>query len=124
MDFWSFLALGLLVTALLVIGWGLFSPTHRLPAWTHRHDKIWHLTAFAGLAFLTQGVWLHASAWLVWLALSLIGLLTEALQERYAAGRHFSWGDALANTLGAALGLLIASPLWRLTWQIHEVNLL
>jgi VanZ family protein len=119
MDFWSGVALGLLLAALLVVGWGLFSPTSALPAWTHRLDKLWHIIAFAGLAFFTHGVWPQTATWQVWLTLSLAGFFTEVLQERYAPGRHFSWGDAAANTLGASLGLVVAAPLW--TFARHTV---
>lgn len=117
LDFWSAIALCLLVAALLVIGWGLFSPPRTLPAWTHRHDKLWHIIAFAGLAFLIQGVWPLVAIWWPGLWLCLAGLLTEVVQERYAPGRRFSWGDVAANTVGTVLGLLIAQPLWGFTRQ-------
>lgn len=117
MDFYSGVALCLLLVALIVVGWGLFSPTKSLPRWTHRHDKLWHLIAFAGIAFLIQGVRPKMALWLIWVTLSLIGLLTEALQERYASGRRFSWGDVAANIMGASLGLIIASPVWTIARQ-------
>lgn len=121
MDFWSVSALCLLLAALLLVGWGLFSPTHRLPAWTHRYDKLWHVMAFAGVAFLIQGIWRQATPWLVWLGMSVAGWLTEILQERYALGRRFSWGDTFANTLGAAIGLTLADPLWSFVRQLQAV---
>lgn len=113
MDAWSWAAFGGLLVAVMVVSWGLFSPAHALPAWTHRHDKCWHTLAFAGLALLTHGALSGAApVGLLWLGLSALGLLTEVLQQWFAPGRSFSWGDALANAVGAAVGLQISVPLW------------
>lgn len=112
MDTWSWVALWGLLVAAAVVGWGLFSPTHSLPAWTHRHDKYWHALAFAGLALLTHGAFGEVSPVVLWLVLSTLGLLTEILQQWFAPGRAFSWGDALANTAGAAVGFQLSAPFW------------
>lgn len=112
MVFLSYFAFILLLIFSALICWGLFSKPNDLPSWTHKHDKIWHTLAFAGLAFLAKVAWISATAWLIWLILSVIGLISEVIQEKFAVGRRFSWGDALANTLGAAFGVGISALLW------------
>lgn len=112
MDAWSWSALALLLLASGVVFWGLMSPAHSLPSWTHKHDKCWHLIAFSGLAILAHGALFKASPWVIWLSLLVSGILTEWMQGKWAPGRLFCWGDACYNAIGASLGLAIAVPLW------------
>lgn len=109
MFFLSSFAFILLIIFSAITCWGLFSKPNDLPSWTHKHDKIWHTLAFAGLAFLAKVAWISAAAWLIWLILTVIGLISEVIQEKIAVGRRFSWGDALANTLGAAFGVALSA---------------
>ena len=114
MDSLSWTALTLLFLATGFVFWGLMSPTHCLPSWTHKHDKLWHVLAFSALAILAQGICTAASPWVTWLVLSCTGLASEWMQEKWAPGRLFSWGDALSNAIGAALGIAIAVPIWEM----------
>lgn len=85
--------------------WGLLSPIQRLPLWVQRHDKAWHVMAFALLAWLAHGCWPNMATWILWAALSVFGLIGEGLQQ-LTAHRRFCWRDAVANALGAALVLV------------------
>lgn len=89
----------------VVLCWGLLSPIHALPAWSRTHDKLLHACAFAILAVLAN-LWLpraHVSG--LWFALVLVGLAGEVAQH-FTAHRRFCWRDAVANALGAAVGLV------------------
>ncbi len=97
----------LLLVCSLGVLWGLLSPVHRLPAWTHRHDKLFHAGAFGMLALLTYGCWPAVHRGGLWLALTLFGLAGEALQELLATNRRFCWRDAAANAAGAAIVLCL-----------------
>jgi hypothetical protein len=88
------------LTGILVL-WGMLTQHSRIPQWVHRHDKAMHFVAFALLAALAQGTWPAAPGWALWIGLSLLGLLTEALQHLLTS-RSFCWHDATANAMGAA----------------------
>lgn len=67
-------------------------------------DKAEHALAFAGLAFLGKTAYPQRPWLFWWLALSGLGGLIEMLQ--WSTGwRSGEWADALADTLGVALGL-------------------
>jgi VanZ family protein len=72
-------------------------------------DKLVHAGLFfvAGV-LLGRGWHGRASVWvLLGLALLAFGGLTEGIQS-FVPGRSASWGDVLADALGAAAGLLLA----------------
>lgn len=104
-------ALALLCLGAAVVLWGLLSPVGRLPAWSHRHDKVLHALAFAILAVLCYLSWPGVHLVALWVLLVLAGLASEGLQQ-LTPQRRFCWRDATANAIGAAvgLGLVAASP--------------
>lgn len=78
-------------------------------------DKWIHGAMYGVQTVLLIGAWRsfrpgsRPCAWLgLALASALYGLLMELLQFTLANGRHFSWGDAAANTAGALLALGLA----------------
>ncbi len=103
-DFLPNLPLILLVMGAAVVLWGLLSPVQRLPAWSHKHDKLLHALAFAAFAILASLSWPNFHHMGLWLLLVLIGLASEGLQQ-LTPERKFCWRDAIANAIGAALGL-------------------
>lgn len=111
---WSDMALVLLCFCALVVLWGLLSPVRRLPAWSHRYDKLLHAIAFAVLAVLAYASWPGAHLMVLWLILVLAGLASEGLQQ-LTPERRFCWRDAVANAAGAAIGLgLVSGGGWML----------
>lgn len=97
------------LTGMLAL-WGMLTRHPRIPQWVHRHDKVMHFLAFAMLAALAQGTWPQTKTWMLWVGLSLLGLLTEGLQHLLTS-RKFCWRDATANALGAASTLALVSAL-------------
>ena len=100
----SNIALGLLGLGIAVVLWGLLSPVQRLPAWSHKHDKLLHALAFAVLAALAHVSWPSAHVGKLWGILVVAGLASEGLQQ-LTPDRRFCWRDAVANAIGSALGL-------------------
>jgi VanZ family protein len=92
-----------------VVCWGLMCPVQSLPAWFRHHDKLLHALAFAGMAVLTT-LWLPTVPSLfIWAALVLAGLGGEVAQN-FTEQRKFCWRDAIANSVGAAVGLVFIRP--------------
>jgi len=77
-------------------------------------DKANHLLAFGSLAF--SGYWSLSAPRARWLGLPLLllgyGGLIEILQLQ-VPGRSGEWADLLADSLGIAVGLLVAGSLGR-----------
>lgn len=103
------LACGLAITAL-----SLLPPEAATAA--SGHDKLKHAAAYACLA----GAWSLAldrpALVAVVLVASGFGLGLELAQGLMPFGREASWADALANTVGAALGAGVGRvlyPVWR-----------
>lgn len=86
--------------------WGMLSHHPRIPQWVHRHDKVMHFAAFAILAAIARGAWPTITLLHLWVALALMGLLMEVLQQLLTR-RFFCWKDALANAMGAAVMLAL-----------------
>ena len=80
-----------------------------------RHgDNVEHLLAYALLAAAAVQVWRPGRPLLLaGLGLVLMGVLLEFAQGALTATRQADPFDALANTLGVALGLLTAFTPWR-----------
>jgi VanZ family protein len=109
--FWRITLVGLVC----VIAWLALSPAPPKEAdlgW----DKLNHLAAFASLAavaFLGRvGVWVRIA-----LALLAYGALIEVLQS-FTATRSAEWGDLLADGVGIASGLLLASVVAKLALRL------
>ena len=112
------IALALLGVGVVVVLWGLLSPVRSLPAWSHRHDKLLHALAFAVFAVLASLGWSEVSPWELWLALTLAGLASEGLQH-LTPDRRFCWRDAVANAMGAALGIGLVTVAPVVSWGVH-----
>ena len=84
-------------------------------------DKYEHTLAYATLMYW-WGMLQPGRRWLWALALPLIGVSMEWLQN-LMPNRQMDWRDALANTLGVALALIVlATPLGRLlAWVDHKL---
>lgn len=78
-------------------------------------DKIYHVVAYFGLAFLwTLYVKLYKSKkWLllVFIAAVFLGFILELLQYLVNTNRTYDTYDLIANSIGAVFGTLIAAKL-------------
>lgn len=81
-----------------------------------KFDKLLHFISFALLAlwwcialFSQNGASLFNKL-LIISGVSLYGLLIEVLQSGMHQGRHFEWGDVIADTSGALIGVLMVVP--------------
>jgi VanZ family protein len=98
----------LFLPALAVVAWGELTPhPPALPGpWVW--DKADHFTAYFGLMTLAALGWgLRRSLGLVYLAVIALGGGLEILQGFF--GRDPEWGDFLANSIGATIGLGVAT---------------
>lgn len=93
---WSGYLLALVVFSLLPV---------ELPATAAHSDKVMHLLAYALLVLFWPRPWELRSWSMVGLAAAL-GLVLEVGQAVLPTGRCMDPQDAVANTLGAMLGLL------------------
>lgn len=85
------------------------------------YDKLIHFGIFAVFSFFWGNYWaarkqkqLQLLMFLVFLLGSVYGMVMEFYQL-YFTNRSFSWGDGLADAIGAALGawIVIKKPLWK-----------
>ena len=82
------------------------APTTAIPS-VNLWDKLEHATAYLGLTVL--GVWCFpGSRWKVFAALVAVGVGVEIAQATMGFGRDGDIRDAIANTIGAGIGLVIA----------------
>lgn len=75
-------------------------------------DKIDHVIAYCLLSLLLMSAysfhkWRLATAFIAFLVSSGIGLLLEYCQLWFTSTREFSFYDIVANTFGAALGVIL-----------------
>ena len=84
----------------------LFMPASGTPAVYPELDKLIHLGLFAALALTGWWAGVRPAA----LAGGLVAYVgaSEVLQAVLPIGRDATWGDALADVAGAAVGLLVA----------------
>lgn len=108
---WLWAGLWWLAVAIVVVLSLVPPPPMELP----RHgDKVEHLLAYAALAAAAVQVWRPGRPLLLaGLGLVLMGVLLEFAQGALTATRQADPADALANTLGVALGMLTALTPWR-----------
>jgi len=92
----------------LFIVWASLRPTGTGGAIPH-FDKVLHLLVYACLAFGVMLAWPKLSKMKVFWACAAFGGLMEVAQGVIGLGRTASLMDGLANSLGAALGVYIAS---------------
>ncbi|MEY2781479.1 MAG: hypothetical protein RL307_1183 [Pseudomonadota bacterium] len=103
----------------------LFEPWPKYWTW---FDLITNVLAYVPLGFCLALGWLRSQGqakglWLWWLALSLMSLMLEATQT-YLPVRVASWVDWVLNSLGGAMGLMLALLLQRRGWVMrwHEFS--
>ena len=103
------LPLELYAVLLVIFGaavcWGLLSPVERLPLWSRTHDKLLHGVAFAILAILASLSLPDTRSGVLWISLVTAGLAGEIAQHM-TPHRQFCWRDAVANAVGATVGLV------------------
>jgi len=105
---WSYLffvQIALVVTACVLATRGRFpTSVFRAP-----FDKVGHLGAYGGLAFLAVSFFGHGRRWRV-LAVLLVAASLEELSQRMFPTRTFDLGDLAVNVVGiVALGLAAAA---------------
>ncbi len=71
-------------------------------------DKIEHALGYSSLFLCFAGLVRRSRWWLLVLSCWLFGASLEILQSALAWGRRGDWFDLLANSLGIALGLVLA----------------
>lgn len=74
----------------------------------HHLDKFMHMLVYAGLAFGMAAAWPKLSKAKVFWACVVFGGIMELAQGVIGLGRTASLYDALANSVGTALGLSLA----------------
>jgi len=101
-----FIRIAVFAAACAVIVWLSVAPTTSLPQVT-LWDKFEHAGAYFGLALL--GSWAFPGrVWRLAIGLFLLGVGVEIAQATMGWGRTGDPLDALANTIGVALGLGLA----------------
>lgn len=95
------------IAALLAVVIAYFSlvPPGEAPA-PQISDKLRHFAAYAGLA-VPVAMWFGPGRLAAVLVVALYGAGLEMAQAFAGTGREASFGDAAANTLGAAAGALL-----------------
>lgn len=93
----------------LVVAWASLVPTSALPSIT-LWDKVEHLTAYFGLTVIGAMAFPHRLSRLA-AGLFGAGVAIEVAQSMMGWGRQGDPADALANTFGIALGLLVTLAL-------------
>lgn len=79
-------------------------------------DKVFHVLVYAILAFVMATAWPKLPKAKVFWACVAFGGIMEVAQGVIASGRTASLYDGLANSVGAALGLYLAS------WIVVKFN--
>lgn len=83
-------------------------PIPEMPASFDLNDKVSHLIGHGTLALYFAGLVPRRSWWKIFVFLLMFGIVIELAQYAMHAGRNGDPRDVLANSLGAALGLLLA----------------
>jgi VanZ family protein len=100
------LRIAVFLAACVSIAWLSLAPTTAVPS-VNMWDKLEHAGAYLGLALL--GAWAFpAAAWRLGAGLFALGVGLEIAQPTMGWGRQGDVLDALANSLGIALGLGVA----------------
>lgn len=107
----SRLGLGLTLALAVVIGVLTLQPLPEIATRAPGSDKLHHLLAFAALVLPATAARPRHALWLLPLAIGYGGAI-ELIQPH--VGRHGEWGDVLANSLGALIGVALGVALNRL----------
>jgi VanZ family protein len=106
---WPRLWLGLWWLAIALVALGSLLPAMLLPVVPEGGDKFEHLLGYGLLAAIAVQVFATRAALLrAALGLVLLGVVLELAQGLFTATRAMDPMDALANTLGVALGMATA----------------
>ena len=98
--------LGVLAVAAAVVVCLL--PTQELPGAFDINDKLSHVIGHGLLAVYFAGLVARRSWWKIFVFLLALGVGIELAQHYMHLGRQGDVRDVIANSLGAALGLLVA----------------
>lgn len=98
--------LALFLGCLTLLLYGLFRPQSPPDLFSHS-DKWMHLLAFCALGLCARLAFWEWRGHLLWLLLLLSGPLLEYAQQVVQPARVFSAMDALANTAGVLMAMLI-----------------
>jgi VanZ family protein len=93
-----------------IIGYATLTPVVAPLPDVPQGDKLLHLLAFAALVLPLAMTDPRNWAWALGLAVAYGGMI-ELIQPH--VNRHAEWGDFLANSLGAALGVILGRALHR-----------
>jgi VanZ family protein len=83
-------------------------PSADIPAELELSDKLSHLIGHGVLALYFAGLVPHRGWWKIFVFLLCFGVTIEFAQYYMHSGREGDPRDIIANSLGAALGLLVA----------------
>jgi VanZ family protein len=100
---WWALGVVLIAVAILVC----LLPVQDLAAPLEWNDKASHLVGHGMLALYFTGLVPRRSWWKIFVSLLLMGVTVEFAQHFMQLGRHGDPRDVVANSAGAALGLLV-----------------
>jgi VanZ family protein len=113
--------LGLWVAALVATVVASLLPVFLLPVVPPGGDKFEHLGGYALLAAAAVQLFARRALWSAALGLVALGVALEIAQGLFTATRQMDAGDALANTLGVALGLAtLLTPLRDLLLRLQR----
>ncbi|QIL21673.1 VanZ family protein [Thermomonas sp. HDW16] len=99
--------------AIAVVVIGSLLPARDLPS-VPVSDKFEHFAAYAVLSAGAVQLFVRRLSWgFVCILLVLMGIGLEYLQAQMGLGRQLDRADALANTIGALIGLASAFTPWR-----------
>jgi VanZ family protein len=94
--------------SIVLVGWLSLTPRIEIPYQFSGADKLAHCLAYAWLAILPFFAFARMRAALAEAFLMVpLGIALE-LAQRYIPGRDFSVADMIANSVGVALGIIIA----------------
>jgi VanZ family protein len=82
-------------------------PSHDLPERLELSDKASHLLGHGALALYFTGIVPRRSWWKIFVFLLVLGIAIEFAQYYRHVGREGDPRDVVANSLGAALGLVL-----------------
>ena len=94
----------------LIVGAAIYyclAPMPDIPSAFEFSDKLSHILGHAAMAVYFSGLVARRSWWKIFVSLLLLGVAIEFAQHYTHWGRQGDFRDVLANSVGAALGLLL-----------------
>ena len=83
-------------------------PSNEIPGVLELNDKLSHVSGHAAMAIYFAGLVPRQRWWKIFVFLLLLGSAIEVAQYAMHMGREGDPRDVVANSMGAALGLLLA----------------